>query len=335
MRPDEDLLRESTLYAYHVPGINAIKVGFGSDGRSRMKDYSRQYRLLPSDSSLRVWKLPSPSIASSIESACHKALLCAGFSRLNHVVDEHEAKELFALGKSTYDEGLLIVADAIEQTITALHVALGKHKPLCEERARQQKDAAQKRRAALSAKREAQLAEVKKYWLSIAVTAVQQRWQKESAPFAKACDSAKEVYKEFPRSQGFISSIFDGKKSDAVRMLGWSHWPLIRSLIPVIFHEGRMAKRFYCEMRRVYGNTAELAAQELCLSIWSPGGYYLPLIARPQNENDLGFVEIRLVVQLATGMNGDNATEVIKSEPYLVELVKFAASNIAPELVSQ
>ena len=112
-----DLLQESTVYAFNVPSMNSIKVGFGADGRTRMKNYSRQYALSSSAVSLREWKLPSPSLASSIETACHRALLHADFCRLAHVVDEREARELFDLGHHSYEEAVIVVAEAIEETI--------------------------------------------------------------------------------------------------------------------------------------------------------------------------------------------------------------------------
>ena len=116
----DDLLQESTVYAFHVPSMNAIKVGFGADGRTRMKNYSRQYALSSSAVSLREWKLPSPSLASSIETACHRALLNADFGRFAHVVDEREARELFDLGHHSYEEAVIVVAEAIEETINSL-----------------------------------------------------------------------------------------------------------------------------------------------------------------------------------------------------------------------
>ena len=145
----EDLLRESTVYAFHVPSMNTIKVGFGADGRTRMTNYSRQYALSSSAVSLREWKLPSPSLASAIETACHRALLNADFCRIAHVVDEREARELFDLGHHSYEEAVIVVAEAIEETINALHAALGRFKPLSQEKARQQRDEAQERRAAI------------------------------------------------------------------------------------------------------------------------------------------------------------------------------------------
>lgn len=111
----DNLLQESTVYAFHIPSMNSIKVGFGADSRIRMKNYSRQYALSSSMISLPEWKLPSPSLASSIEAACHRALLDAGFCRVAYVVDEHEARELFDLGYHSYEEAIIVVAEAIEK----------------------------------------------------------------------------------------------------------------------------------------------------------------------------------------------------------------------------
>ena len=46
----------------------------------------------------------------------------------------------------------------------------------------------------------------------------------------------------------------------------------------------------------------------------------------------MAFLEVRLVVQDATGFGGDDAEEIIKCDPDLLALVKFAEQNPAPEL---
>ena len=328
----DDLLQESTVYAFHVPSMNAIKVGFGADGRTRMKNYSRQYALSSSAVSLREWKLPSPSLASSIETACHRALLNADFGRVAHVVDEREARELFDLGHHSYEEAVIVVAEAIEETINSLHAALGKFKPLSQEKARQKKDEAQKRRAAIREEKKIRKEEEENRLINSATPEIRQRWEREAAPFAKACDNARAIWKQFVYSQSFISSMLNGKQSAAFRMRNWQQWPSIKRLIPEIFHTARRAKSLYSDMERRHGNYAEQAARRLGLSLWAPGGHDLPMVGSYPDWNGMAFLEVRLVVQDATGFGGDDAEEIIKCDPDLLALVKFAEQNPAPEL---
>ncbi|MDR2220264.1 MAG: hypothetical protein LBE24_06755 [Methylobacillus sp.] len=328
----DDLLKESTVYAFHVPSTNSIKVGFGADGRTRMKNYSRQYALSSSAVSLREWKLPSPSLASSIESACHRALLSAGFYRVSHVVDEREAKELFDLGHHSYEEAVIVVAEAIEETINSLHAALGKLKPLSQEKARQQKDEAQRRRSTLCEEKKVRKEEDENRLINSAIPEIRQRWEKDVAPFTKACDNARVIWKQFSYSQGFISSILNGRQSAAFRMRNWQQWPSIKRLIPEIFHSGRRAKSAYLDMKKRYGDYAEKAAHRLGLSLWRPGGHDLTLVGCYPDKDGMAFLEVRLVVQEATGFGGDDAEEIIKCDLDLFALVKFAEQNPAPEL---
>jgi len=104
-----DLLQESTVYTFHVPSINAIKVGFGKNAKARMQHYSSQYNLLASTESLRQWVLPASSLAAAIEAACHRALVEAGLSRIPHYHDDKQAKELFDIGSYNYEKAVLIV----------------------------------------------------------------------------------------------------------------------------------------------------------------------------------------------------------------------------------
>ncbi len=328
----DDLLQESTVYAFHVPNMNYIKVGFGADGRSRMKNYSRQYALSSSAVSLREWKLPSPSLASSIETACHQALLQADFCRVAHVVDEREARELFDLGHHSYEEAVIVVAEAIEETINSLHAALAKFEPLSQEKARQQKDEAQKRRDAIREEKKNRKEEEENRLINCATPEIRQRWGKEVAPFAKSCDNARTIWKQFAMRQSFFNSMLNGRQSSAFRMRNWQQWPSIKRLIPEIFHSARRAKLLYCEMERRHGNYAEEAARRLGLSLLTPGGHHIPWVSSSPDKNEMAFLEVRYAVQDATGFGGDDAEEVIKSDQELLTLVKFAAQNPAPEL---
>ena len=46
----------------------------------------------------------------------------------------------------------------------------------------------------------------------------------------------------------------------------------------------------------------------------------------------MAFLEVRLVIQYATGFGGDEAEEIIKCDSDLLALVKFAEQNPTPEL---
>ncbi|MDD5460518.1 MAG: hypothetical protein PHG00_02620 [Methylococcales bacterium] len=102
---------------------------------------------------------------------------------------------------------------------------------------------------------------------------------------------------------------------------------MIKSSIPEIFHAARLAKAFYFEMTEIYGNYAEQAANCIGFSMWSPGGHHLPMVAIYSHEQHNPFLEVRLVVQLATGFGGEDATELMKADSEIMALVKFADQN--------
>lgn len=96
-------IKTSNIYAYFVPSLNAIKVGYGDSSVQRMKSYVKQYGLDVAESSLRSWEIPVSGVAQTIESECHKTLLASGLERLSVFADEQEAQELFGLGDITYE----------------------------------------------------------------------------------------------------------------------------------------------------------------------------------------------------------------------------------------
>jgi hypothetical protein len=331
------MLQQSTVYAFHVPSINAIKVGFGADGRARMSNYSRQYALSAAASSLREWKLPAASIASAIESACHAALLEADFHRVTRVVDAREAQELFDLGGHTYEQAVLIVAQAIEETISSLYEALGRHKPLTEEKARQQKDEAKRRRNELREEKRRQKLEEEERGISCALPEIQRRWPSEVEPFVRTRNKARSIYIRFRRGPDLITFLTYGNLSRAARMMHWRDWKLVKAIIPDLFHSGRRAKAFYIEMRKKYGLYAEKAAERLGLSLWRPGGDGLPDVVYARNKSGTdgpAFLEVRLAVQSATGFGGDDAEELVRQEQDLMYLVNFAQANPPAELMA-
>lgn len=328
----EDLLQGSTVYAFHVPDINAIKVGFGVSGIVRMRSYSRQYGLSASMESLREWKLPSTSLASAVEVACHRALLEADFLRVEHVVDEREARELFDLGPHSYEDAVLLVAEAIDESVNSMYAALAKLKPLSQEKGRQQKEQARERRYELREERAASKAQEESDRVARAIPDIQRRWGGEVEPFIKACDAARSVWKRFSYSQGFIDAFINGRRSAAFRMKRWGEWPTVKKLIPEIFHSARKAKSFYLELKSRHGKYVDQAARQLGLSLHSPGGYSLPMVGNYSKEYGMAFLEIRLVVQQATGFGGEDAEELIKMDSDLVALVTYAEKIRAPEL---
>lgn len=105
-----------SVYTFHVPGENAVKVGYGNP-TERMDGYSRQYALCPAPKSLREWKLPTCGLARDAERECHTALRQAGLWPLRHKIGGHQAKELFSLGDNSYAAAVTIVEQTIDDFV--------------------------------------------------------------------------------------------------------------------------------------------------------------------------------------------------------------------------
>ena len=75
-----------------------------------------------------------------------------------------------------------------------------------------------------------------------------------------------------------------------------------------------------------------MAEKELGVSLWCPEGKYLPWVGEYDDERGMPFLEVRLVVQLATGFGGDGAVELMSSDAEFMALVREATAIPAPEL---
>jgi hypothetical protein len=120
-----NLLRNSTVYVYHVPDLDAIKVGFGDNSHVRMAHYCKNHELIADSSSIRSWKIPAVSIASALESAIHKGLKDAGFSKIDYVSQNGRAIELFSLNGGAYNDAVLYVTDLLDAITGKLVDQLG------------------------------------------------------------------------------------------------------------------------------------------------------------------------------------------------------------------
>jgi len=330
------LLRESVVYTFYVKNIHAIKVGFGADGFLRMKNYSKQYLLEVDNSSLRQWTIPASSLASAIETACHNALMSAGFHRLAHIVDEKEAQELFELGTYSYDEAVLFVAGAIEETIIALTDALSKNKPLTEEfKKRKAKELADQRELIRQEKERRDQAEEDKQ-VELAIAEIKQRWESEVIPFIEAKRKAKRYWQEIMDkkiyNQNFLDKFINGKPNRIKVLTTSPYWSNMKQLSREILLTGRHAKNFYITLKDKYGKYADKAAEKLGYSLWNPGGDGMPFVGHYSDENGMAYLEVRLCVQDATGTGGDDAMDLIRLDPFFQDLINFAKNNPPPEL---
>ena len=341
--------KSSNLYCYYVKNHNAIKVGFGENSTQRMRDYSKFYNLEVDLSSLKKWKIPVSGLAQTVENSCHLALLDAGFQK--HILsneDGQEAQELFHLGGASYEDALLIVAGTIDETIENIVSKLGitDHKNI--EKSRRKKEGIRLRKEQIDTLEKVEFNK-KVFECSAYIVSV---WSTKFQPVIDIFDRSTEIGRNFPYMQSTIKRLFEGKKSDAVRMYQWEKYPFIRTLIIDSFDIIRSAKAENVKIHDKFEKDGVLDSSlwELKLSIDRPCtkliryekqsreewkktlalyGYSLPFVDSPLYSKEWAHLEVRLIVQLAVGAYyfcKDDATELIKLDPSLQELVARASS---------
>ena len=319
-------IKSSNLYCYYVKNHNAIKVGFGENATQRMRDYSKFYNLEVELSSLKKWKIPVSGLAQTVENSCHLALLDAGFQK--HILsneDGQEAQELFHLGGTSYEDALLIVAGAIDETIVNIFSKLGITDHQNIEKSRRKKEEIRLGKEQIDALKQVEF-DKKVFECSAYIKSV---WSTKFQPVIDIFDRAGKVIIQFPRNQSTINRLIGGKRSDANRMYSWYEYSHVNALIINSFPLTRSAKAEYIKIRNKFGEKeANASFRSLGSSAFNLAFSSLPFV---RNEDDWAHLEVRLIVQKATGFGGDNATELIKLDPSLQELVARASSSYPPE----
>ena len=100
------------VYAYHVPALNAIKIGKGADPAARMFNYAEVHGLNPETRSLRSWYIGDDIDSRDIESLIHRRI---GLDRLRY----GSTRELFNLGKLSYRKAADMVEDIVDEQADA------------------------------------------------------------------------------------------------------------------------------------------------------------------------------------------------------------------------
>jgi hypothetical protein len=349
-------IKRSSLYAYYVKNHNAIKVGYGDKSKERLRDYARQYHLIVDLNTLQDWEIPVASLAQTIENECHNALLEAGFEKLFLNVEGQIAQELFHLHDQPYEEALLIVAGTIDETIQKIHLKLTqKVSSLTNESTRQKKEENKQRIQKLKEIKQQELDEevglcaayYKSVWGSIFQPGIENRKQAEKIKESYFCRGG---------SLKRLFSKIDRNASPALSLYRWKEYPLMRSCIKKIFESDRIAKNCHIQTLLKYDKDKKGIVGLAIKSIDFPpdsnyfcvGDNYIRSLSfcvhcmgyrkglsfchDPLGYRKAAEMEVRLVVQTATGFGGDDATELINLDPELKDLIEYAKVNTPSEI---
>jgi hypothetical protein len=318
-------LKTASVYAFHVPSHDLIKVGYGEDARFRMVSYCRTYGITAAHGSLRVWTFPAWSIAAALEAAAHEALLDAGFSRYLMSNNDKEAQELFFLGGHFYEQAVIVVAEAVQLTARSLADGLKSIQPISNENARQRKEQIrlQKEKAKLA---EEQKEYARRLQVQAAVDAVaKNEWNTYIKPWVDLCGRAQAITGKKTLSTTLGGLLFRRDCVDILRSR--DEYPKIIMLIKEIFHAARKARKWRLDLSIKFGREFHPTGKNMQF----PGGHFLHDEYQGDSVGERAETEVRLAVQTATGWGGDEALNLMRRDPRVfIPLVDFAGNNPSP-----
>ena len=258
----------SFVYAYHLPQIKSIKVGFGDNPKQRMLAYTAKYNISPAHQTLKTWDMPSPGVAANVESSCHAALLKYGFKRSSLSDGENEASEIFYLGEFSYDDALSIVVDAIDDYITYLRKSLeGKNfgQSFRQERKGDEVMRERERRKEKSVRelKEEISAGYREYYTNYLM--IEKQYSEHNRQFNH-------------RQAGIFDRMLGRDKTEAEQFLEWSGFEKSINFVPLILKSSRPAREFfhYIHEKNSY-SLIEEAQKRVGIDLWCPNGFQLPV----------------------------------------------------------
>ena len=324
-------MKASNIYAYYVKNHHAIKVGFGDNSSQRMRDYAKAYKLDVDNTTLKTWAIPVASIAQTIESACHTALIDVGFQRVRLDNEGPEPQEIFQLESFSYAEAVMLIAGTIDQTITEIQVRLGGLESQSTQSSRRKKEENFQLREALKEKKKVDF-DVK---VNQSIKLINEIWRSSYKPFIDSCNRAREVMKSFPLDQNNFRKLFLKPKSNAERLYEWDHYKILRPLIIEIFHSCRAVKiEYFNRIEPIDHKIISEAERRLNISTWNPDGWCINRVDWAYGKDiDMAFLEVTDAVASGTRYLGsDQPDELINLDQQLLNLVEFARKTPPPEL---
>jgi len=243
----DDFLKTSTVYAYYLPELDAIKVGFGDNPKARMANYCKAHELTANASSIQSWEIPAPSVASALESAIHKSLADAGFSRIDYASSNGRAVELFALNGRSYNEAVLYVADLLDTVTGRLVDRLGSNRVdierrrQAEQRARQTKERLREQK---DERERVKRAEFTAEWES--------GWDEFIRPWCELTSRCRNIRQSY-KPPGMLFRLKHG--DDCIpHYVKWHGYVELLTLLPSYFIASRKARGFRQKMSEKFGS---------------------------------------------------------------------------------
>lgn len=267
----DGLLHASYVYAYYIPGIDSIKIGFGNDAKRRMIDYCRAYNLVPEHATLVAWEMPSPVIASALETAIHRGFKQVGFDL--YVLDSSEKypQELFSLNGKTHQDATLYISQIIQEVLREFSSRFNNDHVKLENTRNKQNQLRKKREELrienklLKAQKQKEIEEEykKRKLVNIERHRPFQRkfeveislgWEEHISPWYTLTCKAADIIREY-QNPGFFTSIkFKTKNDSVLHFMNWTGYGHLVKLLPPVLETSWCALDFVSKTRASYPN---------------------------------------------------------------------------------
>lgn len=340
----QDLLQSKHVYAYYVPSLDVIKVGFGDDAKNRMLNYCKNYGITPDISSLRSWEMPASALASAMETALHRGLHKAGFSRYMLQTKNGVAQELFALNGTPYVDAFLYITDIFDivckELVSKLHY---NHTDTEKVRQRQKVFADKQRKQNHEAYlRNNTIMEEKQILLDKEWAIGWDKYIKPWVNFVVTADKIRSSYKP-PLAVRFFGG------DEFSHFIKWSGFILLLELLPKTFIAERQAREFTAKFVKKYGYTNPTDWNVSYPCIKAVNGHP----RRPYHISDHRLIhyfnfyngrtyeytptniedEIRNVIQEVTGFGSENADKLlVMNKKEIIKIRELAHASPMPEI---
>jgi len=330
----EKFFKTSTVYAYHVPELNAVKVGFGDNPHARMTHYCKIHDLAANPASIKSWKIPATSIASALESAIHKGLEDAGISKIDYASSNGRAVELFSLEGISYNDAILYVADLLDTITGKLINQLGgnladfERRQLAELKSRQTRERLREQKVE---QERAKQAEIKIEWES--------GWNEFIRPWCELTSRCKNIRQSY-KPPGMLYKLKHG--DDCIpHYVKWHDYVELLALLPSYFFASRKARGFRVTMNEKYGyrnNPSGWDMYQPCEK--KPTGYHRTRQGSPHlwflnymDKDDPNWIydEIGMAASCVFGLAKEKSLDLLKrEEPEMLELLILLAKETPP-----
>lgn len=328
-------MKESSVYIYFLPKLNAVKVGYGGNARARMLSYAKQYALEIDAKTLKEWRIPSNGLAANIESECHHLLVELGFERVVLEGSGSESNEIFALKQRRYEEAVELVAAQIDEVFAQLREALPEYSHAEKAKAAAVKVSVKQRQAADRAAQVSRVAEI----LGRDFEAYYSDWKK--------CQLAAERHNEIHGIKPTKKrNMFGITRTEYIDGEDWLGCQTCVQNTEKIFFATRKAKQLWASLYSHYEynviEEGEKTAGKYLYNV-SVGGKYSyqpPIISDDASGRkhwyggDMALDELVQCVYLAHGQGGgaEKALEFLERHSSLQRLVAWARRNKPPEV---